>query len=105
LQILAEELQGKPGKLIPLQYDISIQSEIEAALEWIEKNLGSVDILINNASVSLDWSSINGGLEELRKTLDINLFGLTYITKGILQLMKNKGKLFSCFFLSHESNS
>nr|XP_012222758.1 PREDICTED: uncharacterized protein LOC105672418 [Linepithema humile] len=91
LKILAEELKGKPGKLIPLQCDLSIQSEIETALEWIEKNLGSIDILINSASINLDWSSINGGIEELKKTLDINLLGLTLITKGVLQLMKNKG--------------
>lgn len=92
-----EELKGKPGKLIPLQCDLSIQSEIEAALEWIEKNLGSIDILINSAAINLDWSNINGGIEELKKTLDINLLGLSLITKGILQLLKNKGKFWLSF--------
>ncbi|CAL1673742.1 unnamed protein product [Lasius platythorax] len=91
LKLLAEELKGKPGKLYPLQCDMSLQNEIEGALEWIEKNLGAVDILINNAAISLDWSTITGGIEELKKTLDINVIGLTCITKGILQLMKNKG--------------
>lgn len=91
LKLLAEELKGKPGKLYPLQCDMSLQKEIEAALEWIEKNLGAVDILINNAAISLDWSTITGGIDELKKTLDINVIGLTCITKGILQLMKNKG--------------
>jgi len=91
LKILADELKGKPGKLYPLQCDLSLPSEIEGALEWIEKNLGGVDILINNASINLDWSSINGGIQELKKSLDINVLGLSCITKGILQLMKNKG--------------
>ncbi|XP_072759033.1 farnesol dehydrogenase-like [Anoplolepis gracilipes] len=91
LKLLAEELKGKPGKLYPLQCDLSLQNDIEGALEWIEKNLGSVDILINNAAINLDWSIITGGIEELKKTLDINIIGLMCITKGILQLMKNKG--------------
>ncbi|EZA58560.1 hypothetical protein DMN91_008650 [Ooceraea biroi] len=91
LKMLAEELKGKPGKLYPLQCDLSIQNEIEGALEWIEKNLGSVEILINSAGINVDSSSINGGVDELKKTLDINVLGLTCITKGILQLMKNKG--------------
>ncbi|XP_011871781.1 PREDICTED: dehydrogenase/reductase SDR family member 11-like [Vollenhovia emeryi] len=91
LKILVDELKGKPGKLCPLQCDLSIPNEIEAASEWIEKNVGSVDILINNASISLNWSGINGGIQELKKTLDINVLGLSYITKKILQLMKNKG--------------
>lgn len=63
-------------------------------MEWIEKNLGSVDILINNASLSINWSSINSGIQELKKTLDVNVLGLSCITKKILQLMKNKGRYF-----------
>ncbi|TGZ46158.1 farnesol dehydrogenase-like [Temnothorax curvispinosus] len=91
LKILVDELKGKPGKLYPLQCDLSLPNEIEGAAEWIEKNLGSVDILINNASISLNWSSINGGIQELKKSLDINVLGLSLITKKILQLLKNKG--------------
>jgi len=91
LKILADELKGKPGKLYPLQCDLSLPNEIEAASEWIEKNLGGVDILINNASISLNWSSINGGVQELKKSLDVNVLGLSCITKKVLQLMKNKG--------------
>ncbi|XP_071573216.1 uncharacterized protein [Temnothorax nylanderi] len=91
LKILVDELKGKPGKLYPLQCDLNLPNEIEGAAEWIEKNLGSVDILINNASISLNWSSINGGIQELKKSLDINVLGLSLITKKILQLLKNKG--------------
>ncbi|KAL6262970.1 hypothetical protein P5V15_005759 [Pogonomyrmex californicus] len=91
LKNLADELKSKPGKLYPLQCDLSLPNEIEGALEWIEKNLGGVDILINNAGINLDWSSINGGIQELKRTLDINVLGIACITKGVLQLMKNKG--------------
>lgn len=87
-----DELKGKPGKLYPLQCDLSLPNEIEGASEWIEKNLGGVDILINNASINLNWSSVNGGVQELKKTLDVNVLGLSCITKKILQLMKNKGR-------------
>jgi len=45
-----------------LSSSMRLPNEIEGASEWIEKNLDSVDILINNASISLDWSSINGGI-------------------------------------------
>lgn len=89
-----DELKDKPGKLYPLQCDLSLPNEIEGASEWIEKNLGSVDILINNAGINIDWSSINGGMQELKKSLDINVLGLSLITKKVLSLMKNKGKYF-----------
>ncbi|KAL0114261.1 hypothetical protein PUN28_011504 [Cardiocondyla obscurior] len=91
LKALVDELKGKPGKLYPLQCDLSLPNEIESASEWIEKNLGSVDILINNASINLNWSSINGGIQELKKILDVNVLGLSLITKKVLQLLKSKG--------------
>lgn len=91
-QILVEELKGKPGKLYPLQCDMSVQSEIERAVLWIEKTLGGIDVLINNAAINIDSSCINGGTEELKKTLDVNVLGLTRITKEILKLMKSKGE-------------
>lgn len=59
---------------------------------WIEKTLGGIDILINNAGINIDSSCINGGIDELVKTLDVNIIGLTSITKEILKLMKKKGK-------------
>lgn len=89
-----EELKGKPGKFYPLQYDLTIQKEIERTVEWIEKNLRSVDILVNCAEINIDASCINGEIEEFKKTLDINILGLICITKEILKLMKKKGKIF-----------
>ncbi|EFN82721.1 dehydrogenase/reductase SDR family member 11 [Harpegnathos saltator] len=91
LNMLVDELKGKPGKLYPLQCDMSVQSEIERAVVWIEKTLGGIDILINNAAINIDSSCVNGGIEELKKTLDVNVLGLTCITKEILKLMKVKG--------------
>lgn len=90
--MVADELKGKPGKFYPLQCDLTVQKEVEHAMMWIEKTLGVVDILINNAGINIDSSWINGGIEEMVKTLDINVIGLMSITKEILKLMKRKGK-------------
>ncbi|KAG5332791.1 SDR1 dehydrogenase, partial [Acromyrmex heyeri] len=88
--LLVDELKDKSIKLYPLQCDLP--NEIESASEWIEKNLGSVDILVNSASIRLDGSSINDGIQELKKIIDINLLDLSLLTKKILQLMKDKSR-------------
>ncbi|CAK9795538.1 Dehydrogenase/reductase SDR family member 11 [Anthophora plagiata] len=54
IKALADELKSMPGKLFPLQCDLSNQNDILRVLEWIEKNLGAVDILINNAAINID---------------------------------------------------
>ncbi|KOC62107.1 Dehydrogenase/reductase SDR family member 11 [Habropoda laboriosa] len=91
IKALAEELKSKPGKLFPLQCDLSNQTDILRVLEWIEKNLGSVDILINNAAINIDITLQTGEMEDWKKIFDVNFLGLTCMTKEVLKLMKKKG--------------
>lgn len=93
-QALAEELKSKPGKLFPLQCDLSNQNDILRVLEWIEKNLGAIDILINNAANNIDISLQSGEMEDWKKMFDVNFLGLTWMTKEALKLMKKKGRYF-----------
>ena len=63
-------------------------------LEWTEKNLGTMDILINNAASNVDISLLSGELEDWKKMFDMNFLGLSYMTKEVLKLMKKKGESF-----------
>ncbi|KAG7190009.1 hypothetical protein KM043_006166 [Ampulex compressa] len=91
IKALADQLKSQPGKLYPLRCDLSDQNEILRTLEWIEKNLGCIDILVNNAAVDLDASCQSGDQEDWQKTYNVNVLGLTAITKEVLKLMKKKG--------------
>ncbi|KAK2585821.1 hypothetical protein KPH14_010417 [Odynerus spinipes] len=91
LNILADELKSKPGKFLPLQCDLTNQNEILKAIDWIEKNLGFVNVLVNNAAVNIETGFCTGEMEDWEKTFDLNILGLTFITKEVLKLMKKKG--------------
>ena len=91
MKTLAEELKSKSGKLFPLQCDLSNQNDVMRVLEWVEKNLGTMDILINNAASNIDISLLSGELEDWKKMFDMNFLGLSYMTKEALKLMKKKG--------------
>nr|CAD7443480.1 unnamed protein product [Timema bartmani] len=45
------ELKGFPGKLHAFKGDASKEEDILAAFDWIKKNLGRIDVLVNNAGV------------------------------------------------------
>ncbi|XP_015592764.1 farnesol dehydrogenase [Cephus cinctus] len=91
VKMLAEQWKSMPGKLYPLQCDLGNETEISRAMEWIEKNLGVVEVLINNAAVDMHTMFLDGTMDEWRKTFDINVLGLTHVTKEVLTLMKRKG--------------
>ena len=51
-QELSKTLQAETGKLYAVKCDVTNNSDIETAFQWVKDNLGGVDILVNNAGVS-----------------------------------------------------
>lgn len=62
-------------------------------IEWVEKNLGAIDILINNATINIDITLQNDEVLDWKKIFDMNLLGLTSMIQEVLKLMKKKGKI------------
>ena len=48
------KLKNEKGKFYPIQCDVRKEEEILKAFQKIEKELGGIDILINNAGVILN---------------------------------------------------
>ncbi|NP_001166221.1 short-chain dehydrogenase/reductase [Nasonia vitripennis] len=91
MKVLADEWKNKSGKLIPIQCDLSNEMEIIRTMEWIEKNLGVVEILVNCAAVNLPALIVEGGVEDWRKTMDVNVLGVVILTQEMLKQLKKKG--------------
>ncbi len=75
---------------IQINLDISDSTSIKEAGGSIKKFVSTVDALINNAGVNLDNNIEGILLENLKKTFDVNIFGLVEFTNRLLPLM-NKG--------------
>jgi NADP-dependent 3-hydroxy acid dehydrogenase YdfG len=63
------------------------------AMEVLVKEIGDIDILINNAGVWLEGQVVEQTREEIDHTIDINLKGVVYTTKIVLpqMLKRNSG--------------
>lgn len=65
---------------------------VDVDIEKMENAFGSVDILINNASVWKGRSSVlDTSVEEWRKYFDINVFGTVNFIKAVLPKMIENG--------------
>ena len=74
-----------------LNFDISQHSKIEEFIENSSKKLDGLDILINNAGITLDNLSLRMKNDEWQKVIDINLSSTFYMCKhGIKKMFKNK---------------
>ena len=72
--------------------DISKENESKRFIESTIKTFGGIDILINNAGISMRALFKDMDLDVLRKVMDINFYGSVYCTKFALpSLLERKG--------------
>ncbi|MGA2214608.1 MAG: SDR family oxidoreductase [Bryobacteraceae bacterium] len=79
--------EGTDARFIKL--DVTDQATIRHAAEWIEKEFGRLDILINNAGIA-EWGlkPSNVDLGKVREVYETNFFGPVALIQGMLPLLK-----------------
>jgi len=90
LSLLATEFPS--SNLYTAQVDVSKQDESEAFIKQVVDNWGRIDILINNAGISMRALVSEVSVETLQNVMDINFWGTVYCTKAALpSIQQNKG--------------
>jgi NAD(P)-dependent dehydrogenase (short-subunit alcohol dehydrogenase family) len=51
--------EGIKGELHPVQCDVTKEEDIKNVIQWTKKQLGGVDVLVNNAGVNR-YSKLSG---------------------------------------------
>lgn len=91
LATLGAELSA-PGQHIECHVlDVTDDGSVDALRDWIGERFGRIDVLINNAGVSIEpyeTSVLEVPLDILSATLQTNLFGVLRVTQALLPLMR-----------------
>lgn len=87
----AQELSKYGTKIVAYKIDVSKYQEFEKLAEYVNTNLGSVDILINNAGICTLMPTLSMDVSLMDKILDINIKGSLYGARACLKYMKEKG--------------
>jgi NAD(P)-dependent dehydrogenase (short-subunit alcohol dehydrogenase family) len=77
-----------------LQLDVTDEESIVRCVASIAEDPGRIDVLVNNAGVAgggWSTSAIDVDLDEVRQTLETNLFGAWRLTEEALPLMRKNG--------------
>lgn len=74
--------------------DVSSENDCRRFIETTIKFFGGIDILINNAGISMRALFKDASTEVVRKVMDINFFGTVYCTKYALPyILERKGTI------------
>jgi 3-oxoacyl-[acyl-carrier protein] reductase len=95
LKEVVSEVESLGVKAAYAAVDISSQEEVEEAVKKITGDLGTADILINNAGIGKFETLLEMDPQEWKRIIDVNLMGPYYVTRAVLpQLIeKNRGDI------------
>ena len=84
-------LRGLGSTAHALRCDVTKEADLEAAAEWLQKNWGGVDIVINNAGVAIGGSITEISMDDWRWIVDINLLGVVRGCKIFTPMFQKQG--------------
>ena len=91
-----EKLKDKLQKVdvLAVKTDVSKEEDCKNLINSTIKKFGKIDILINNAGISMRASIEDVKVEVLHRLMDVNYWGTVYCTKYALpHILKQKGSI------------
>jgi NAD(P)-dependent dehydrogenase (short-subunit alcohol dehydrogenase family) len=83
-----QDLVDKGGHA--LKTDMTDHDSIVKGVELVVREQGRIDVLVNNAGYAIYGAVEDTTMEDARRQLEVNLFGLAAITKEVLPLMRKR---------------
>ncbi|MDA3893308.1 MAG: SDR family oxidoreductase [Salinivirgaceae bacterium] len=92
LEEIKKEIETLGGTILITQTDVSYEFDCKNLMERTVKRFGIIDILINNAGISMRALFTNVEISVLKRVMDVNFWGTVYCTKYALPyLLEQKG--------------
>ncbi len=88
------QVQNPGSKLFTMVADVSNETDCRNFINAVIRNFSTVDILVNNAGISMRAEFHEASLDNIRKVIDINFWGVVYCTKYALPyIQQQKGDI------------
>jgi NAD(P)-dependent dehydrogenase (short-subunit alcohol dehydrogenase family) len=82
-----KEVEGYGGKALAIPTDVSSPEQVEAAADLIEKELGPIDIWVNNAMISVFGPFKKLEMKDFKQVTEVTYLGQVYGTQSALKRM------------------
>jgi len=90
-EALAEVGKSDPG-LVPVKADISDRGDVDRMFEAAERELGGLDVLVNNAGISGPMGPVESlEPDDWNKVFAVNMTGTFQVTRRAVPMLKSAG--------------
>ena len=88
------DARARGANVLGVAADVSVEADCRRLIDSAVETFGRIDILINNAGISMRALFEHAGLEVIRRLMDINFWGTVYCTKFALPyLLESRGSV------------
>ena len=84
-------IEDAGGTALAISADVTSEEQMAAAAERTVKELGQIDILVNNAALYGDMNIADQSIEYFEKVLHINILSVVISSRAVYPSMKERG--------------
>ena len=85
------ELRGRGAEATAVAADVTDWDQVEAMVAAVERDLGPVDVLVNNAGFMAPGRLVEMSLEQWNRTIGVDLTGVFLVSRHVLPGMLARG--------------
>ena len=83
----AEDVRAAGGTPLPIEVDVADFAAVDEAADRVEKELGPIDLWVNNAFSSVFARFVDIGMDEFARTTEVTYLGYVHGTRAALTRM------------------
>ncbi|CZR68600.1 probable Acetoin(diacetyl) reductase [Phialocephala subalpina] len=84
-------VQKYGSKILPLALDVTNNDQVLAAVKAGHEHFGRIDVVVNNAGYADTVAIEDISLDSFHAQFNVNYFGVVYVTKAILPILRKQG--------------
>ncbi|MBU0553522.1 SDR family oxidoreductase [Myxococcota bacterium] len=86
-QVVVDALCAEGHDAHAVRLEVTNPEHIANVATYLEEKFGKLDVLINNAGISLEWDGQPSDVDKLRRTLEVNTIAPFAITERLIPLL------------------